>query len=343
MDDLQFGTRDKRGNWAPSKTLEIAPFWTGKFSKLGSFALSYLWPWNIFYMVMALAYWFFLIEPNLALYQSISLTGFGLLFAANAGVIFASFGGVELLYYTRRKQENRFKYNAKFPSENPSDVFWFKSQNLDNFLRSFFLSIPMWTIMEVLFLYCFTNGIHALGWLEWEQHWVWLVVLTLLGPALHEVHFFTIHWLIHQPPLYKWIHSIHHNSINPSPWSSLSMHPVESFAYFVEIFWHLLIPSNPIVALFQSKMIGFGALNGHIGFDKLEITEDAAVDSHAYAHYLHHKYFEVNYGGEGLIPLDKWFGFWHDGSKEADAQMKARFKAKKDRLKAKAAAAEARG
>ena len=29
----------------------------------------------------------------------------------------------------------------------------------------------------------------------------------------HEAHFFAIHRLIHTPLLYKWIHSIHHNSI----------------------------------------------------------------------------------------------------------------------------------
>ena len=27
MDDLQFGTRNKRGDWAPNGRLEIAPFW----------------------------------------------------------------------------------------------------------------------------------------------------------------------------------------------------------------------------------------------------------------------------------------------------------------------------
>ena len=84
-------------------------------------------------------------------------------------------------------------------------------------------------------------------------------------------------------------------------------------------FWHLVIPSNPIVALFQLHVAGFGAVNGHLGFDKLEVTEDTALDSHAYAHYLHHKYFEVNYGGDGLIPLDRWFGTWHDGTREGDA------------------------
>ncbi|HQU69812.1 MAG TPA: hypothetical protein PLI43_16655 [Albidovulum sp.] len=49
-------------------------------------------------------------------------------------------------------------------------------------------------------------------------------------------------------------------------------------------------------------------MNGHTGFDKLELTANKAMDSHAYAHYLHHKFFEANYGGDGLIPLDKWLG-----------------------------------
>ena len=159
-------------------------------------------------------------------------------------------------------------------------------------------------------------------------------MLVLLSPAIHEVHFFCIHRLIHVPVLYKWIHSVHHNSVNPSPWSSLSMHPVEAFLYHAVVFWHLVIPSNPIVALFQLHGAGFGAVNGHIGFDRLELTDGASLDSHAYAHYLHHKYFEVNYGGDGLVPLDKWFGTWHDGTRDADAQMQARFEKKKARLNA---------
>ncbi len=45
----------------------------------------------------------------------------------------------------------------------------------------------------------------------------------------------------------------------------------------------------------------------------------------------------MNYGGDGLVPLDKWFGTWHDGTKAADEQMKERFRKKKERVKAKQA------
>jgi sterol desaturase/sphingolipid hydroxylase (fatty acid hydroxylase superfamily) len=333
MDDLKLGVRNKRGDWAPSAPLEMAPFWVWppQAAKVLGWLPGYLWPWNAFHMATALLYWRFVI-PDV---ETMKTLGWGWalwLYAVNAAAIFLMYGAIELFYYVRRKQSTRFKYNAKFPGDNPSDVFWFKSQNIDNFLRSFFISIPLWTLVEVLLLWCFATG--RAPWSSWSEHPIYLAILTLIAPAIHEVHFFCIHRLIHTPFGYKWIHSVHHNSINPSPWSSLSMHPVEAFLYHAVAFWHLVIPSNPIVALFQLHIAGFGAINGHIGFEKLELTENAALDSHAYGHYLHHKYFEVNYGGEGLIPLDRWFGTWHDGTKEADARMQARFEKKRERMKA---------
>jgi sterol desaturase/sphingolipid hydroxylase (fatty acid hydroxylase superfamily) len=76
---------------------------------------------------------------------------------------------------------------------------------------------------------------------------------------------------------------------------------------------------------------GFGAVVGHIGFDKIVLGEETAIGAHTYAHYLHHKYFEVNYA-DGTIPLDRWFGTWHDGSPEGEARMNARFEAKRARM-----------
>jgi sterol desaturase/sphingolipid hydroxylase (fatty acid hydroxylase superfamily) len=72
------------------------------------------------------------------------------------------------------------------------------------------------------------------------------------------------------------------------------------------------------------------------------VGEDKLVDSHAYAHYLHHKYFEVNYG-DALIPLDKWFGTWHDGSSEGEVRMQERYRRRKEKLAARKARVEVGG
>jgi sterol desaturase/sphingolipid hydroxylase (fatty acid hydroxylase superfamily) len=335
MDDLEYGSRNKRGDWAPKERVELPPLWQRPLKplKVLKWLPEYIWPWNAFHMVTTLLYWYFII-PDVQTMKTLSWGWTLWLYLVNASAIFLFYGSVEFFYYVRRKQGTRFKYNAKFPGEQPSDVFWFKSQNIDNFLRSFFLSIPLWTLVEVLFLWMFANG--WVPWLSWSEHPLYLAALVLVAPMIHEVHFFLIHRLIHTPLLYKWVHSVHHNSVNPSPWSSLSMHPLEGFLYHAVAFWHLVIPSNPIVALFQLHIAGFGAVNGHIGFDKLEFTPATALDSHAYTHYLHHKFFEVNYGGDGLIPLDKWFGTWHDGSAEGETIMNERFKKKRAKMNANA-------
>jgi sterol desaturase/sphingolipid hydroxylase (fatty acid hydroxylase superfamily) len=112
------------------------------------------------------------------------------------------------------------------------------------------------------------------------------------------------------------------------------MHPVELVAYFGVAFWVLALPSHPFVIVYFFTLAGFGAVVGHIGFDRLELTERHASHGHAYAHYLHHKYFDVNYSDNGVLPLDQWFGSWHDGSPEGERLMQERFQKKRDRLNA---------
>lgn len=338
MDDLTSGTRDKRGNWTPNAPALPAPFWRRPFSLRAVLAWlpGYVWPWTLFHLATALL-WVLVLIPDWASLAQFSLGNALYLFALNAVGIFLFYGIFELRYYVQRKQGIRYKYNSKFPADHPSDVFWFQSQNLDNFLRSFFVTIPLWTLVEITMLWVYANSWAV--WLPWTTHWLWLSTVVLLAPAVHEVYFYCLHRAIHWGPLYRWVHSVHHNSINPSPWSSLSMHPVEGFLYHAEALLHLLIPSNPVCAYFTLHGAGFGAVNGHLGFATFELSETRTLDTHAYVHYLHHKYFDVNYGGEGLVPLDMLFGTWHDGSKEGEDRMKARFRQKRARAKARRAPA----
>ena len=333
MDDLQYGTRDKRGNWSPNEPAGTAPLFVfpPQPVKLLKWLPHYFFPYNVLFFLSALAWWAWVV-PEVEVMKTLAWGWTLKLLLINTLAAYLWFGLFEMRLYIQRRQGNRFKYNPKFPADVKSDVFWFKSQNIDNILRGVLSGLPIWTGWQVIVLWAFANGYAP--WMSFADNPIYLALLCLMVPVIHEFHFFCIHWLIHRPFLYKWVHSVHHNSINPSPWSSLSMHPVEHAAYFATIFYHLLIPSHPLVALYQLHVAGFGAIPGHVGFDKIEVGKDGAVDSHAYIHYLHHKYFEVNYG-DGLIPLDKWIGTFHDGSKEADERMKERYRKKKERMNAR--------
>lgn len=336
MDDLKYGKRNKRGDWAPNDPIAYAPLFRMPFDPKAfiRWLPHYFLPWNLLFALSAVAYWHWVVPPV----ETMQTPGFGWalrLYLVNAVTTFLFYGAFELHLYVLKRQQNRFKYNGRFPSEQQSPAFWFGRQNTDNMLRTFLSGVVIWTAIEVVVLWAFANGYAP--WISFAGNPWYLAGLALVVPIIHEFHFFCIHRLIHTPFLYKLVHSVHHNSVNPSPWSSLSMHPVEHFAYFSTMFYHLVIPSNPILALYQLHYAAYGAIPGHVGFDKVEVGDEHLVDSHAYAHYLHHKYFEVNYG-DALIPLDKWFGTWHDGSAEGEARMQARYRRRKEKI----AEAEAR-
>jgi sterol desaturase/sphingolipid hydroxylase (fatty acid hydroxylase superfamily) len=320
MDEAKYGTRNKRGDWVPNKFLEPAPIWLfpPQPRKILAWIPAFFFPYNVLFMISAVIYWYAIV-PDLSVLQIISWNWALKMLATNMILAFLWYQGWEMPLYISRRQENRFKYNHKFPNERRSKMFWFRNQTTDNMARSMLVGVPIWTAMQILMLWSYANGYIPL--LKFADNPLWLLVMVLIVPIIHDFHFYCIHRLIHLPILYKWIHSVHHKSVNPSPWSSLSMHPVEHVLYFATIFWHFILPSNPIIAIYQLHFAGFGAVPGHIGFDKIETSKDETFDTHAYMHYLHHKYFEVNYGGDGLVPFDRVFGTYHDGSKEADKKM----------------------
>ena len=86
------------------------------------------------------------------------------------------------------------------------------------------------------------------------------------------------------------------------------------------LYW--VVHSHPIHAMFTLQVAALMSGVGRIGFDKIVVKGGTQFPSDFF-HYLHHRHFECNYGNEG-VPLDKWFGSFHDGSPEAHALMRAR-------------------
>ena len=123
--------------------------------------------------------------------------------------------------------------------------------------------------------------------------------------------------------LYDIAHKLHHRNVSPGPWSGLSMHPIEHLIYFSTILLFFFIPAHPIHMINLANRLGVSPAQGHTGFDRLVLGDNTTWDVSYYAHYLHHKYFEVNYA-DGMVPLDRWFGSFHDGTAEAHEAMKER-------------------
>ncbi len=328
MDDTIYGTRNRRGDWAPNQRVECAPLFAWPPKPLGDLKWlfgypGYIWPWNLFYAGLAIAAWF-LATPSVDSMRSFSPGWIAILLVRNAALIFCWYGVFHLRLYMRRAQDNRFKYNSRWQAKD-SQFFSFRNQTKDNMFWTLASGLPIWTAYEVITLWMFANG--HIPWLDFSQNPVWFIALMLLIPLMREFHFHWIHRMIHWPPMYRMVHSLHHRNTNPGPWSGLSMHPVEHLFYFSGILIHWVIPSHPIHAMFHAFHAGLSPVPGHTGFDQVELGADHTIATNSLAHYLHHKYFEVNYS-DGAIPLDRWFGSFHDGSPEADDAMKKRLAAR---------------
>ena len=134
MDDLAYGTRNKRGDWAPNEPAEIAPIWRlpPQPLKVLKWLPHYFLPWNVLFALSAVAYWAWVIPPV----ETMRTPVLGLVALAlrrsTRSRVFLFYGAFELHLYVLQRQGSGSSTTASFPSEQKSKAFWFESQNVDN-------------------------------------------------------------------------------------------------------------------------------------------------------------------------------------------------------------------
>ena len=324
MSESRYGSEDARGHWVPEKPISYGPAfsWPPQPKALVKWFFGfpgYLLPWNVPYALLAIFIWFYL-TPPLEHFQTLSLSWFAVILARNLALAVLVYGAWHMWLYVWRKQDTSFKYNRKWPDEK-AESFTFNNQTYDNMFWTLASGVPIWTCYEVILLWAYANGYATI--VSPVENPVGFGALFFLVPFVHEVGFYFAHRLLHWPPLYRIAHQLHHRNTNPGPWSGLSMHPIEHVIYFSSILIFFLVPAHPIHMINLASRLGVAPAQGHTGFDRVVVGDEASMDTSYYAHYLHHKYFEVNYA-DGMVPLDKWFGSFHDGTAEAHEAMKAR-------------------
>ena len=326
--ESDYGHRDKRGHYRPDERVSYPPVFVWPLKPIGAlkwvFSIpGYFVPWNLFYVLVGLLSWFYF-SPQLEAYAQLNVKVFLIAFARNSVLVALYFGAFHYRLYTQRAQDLEFKFNPRWPSEK-SKQFMFGNQNLDNIFLTFASGVTIWTGFEIGILWLAANEYVSI--INVQENWIYFVSMVLLVHLWRDLHFYLIHRLIHSQPLYAMAHRIHHKNVNPGPWSGLAMHPIEHLFYFSCALLYLLFPFHPAFIMVTLVHAGLSPAPGHTGFDRITTSEDRTFSSDSYAHYLHHKYFECNYA-DGILPLDKWFGTFHDGSEEAQERLRYRLKEK---------------
>jgi sterol desaturase/sphingolipid hydroxylase (fatty acid hydroxylase superfamily) len=306
-----YGTRNARGEWRPPYPVRYAPLfsWPLRTPEILKWLVRYpgfLWPTNALILLITTVSWF-LTQPALARCAHLEAGWMLQIYVRNLAMMWLFYGAYHLHLHILRREGDARKYDPHWPARN-SRLFLFGDQVLDNIFWTSGVAAIVWTAYEVVTVWLYANG--HIPWLAWARHPVFFVGWFFVIPLWREFHFYWVHRLIHWKPLYKHVHYLHHKNTNPITWSGMAMHPVETILYFSVVLIHWVVPSHPIHFLFDLQHTALTPAAGHHGFEGPILNGKLPTGS--YFHYLHHRYFECNYG-ESTIPLDRWFGTFRDG------------------------------
>ncbi len=236
-------------------------------------------------------------------------------------------GSLFLLFYIWKKREwFRFKIQQKFP----------ENKRIVHEVVYSFLSIGIFSIVGTTLFILRKKG-YTQMYLDFEAHSLAYFVFSVIAfIVIHDTYFYFTHRFMHWKKIYRYVHKIHHDSTNPTPWAAFAFHPIEAV---IEVgivpLMVFLMPIHPLALLiWVLYQTGMNVL-GHLGFELFPagFTEGRISKWHntSVHHNMHHKYVNSNYG--------LYYNFWdrimgtnHVRYSEEFEQVKARSK--------KAAAAE---
>ena len=244
----------------------------------------------------------------------------GLVWFRNAGLMALVAGGLHWWLYVRRSQGQEYKYVDRWPATDSAKFLW-RHQVRDNMFWSLASGVTIWSLYEALTLWAWSSGrINGLGW---DEAPVYLAVMTTLVLFWSTTHFWLNHRLLHWRPLYRAAHELHHRNVNIGPWTGISMHPIEHLIYFSVFLLWWVVPAHPTVIILSGCFNGLSPAVTHSGFDQLTLGRRARVTVGDLFHQLPHRHFEVNYGNTPS-PIDALAGTWHDGTDEAQEELRHR-------------------
>ncbi|RHX93947.1 sterol desaturase [Leptospira yasudae] len=135
----------------------------------------------------------------------------------------------------------------------------------------------------------------------------YMILSFVLITIWHETWFYWAHRFMHHKKVYSKVHSVHHQSVNPSPIAAYHFHFLEAFLEGIYIvFFVTFIPIHFHVLLFHTFYAMIMNIWWHLGYEFLPknwtrhpILKWINTSTH---HNLHHQKFHGNYS--------LYFNFW---------------------------------
>jgi len=133
-----------------------------------------------------------------------------------------------------------------------------------------------------------------------------------------EVYFFHVHWALHHPKIYPWVHKRHHIYTAPIALECLYFHPVESVLQFGTVGLGPLLLGSHVTLLYAWNVITLYLVLLHHCGHEVPCDEVPRLGSMTHQHDYHHKRFNCNFGVLGICDwlygtrgnYDEWHDKW---------------------------------
>jgi ferredoxin-NADP reductase/sterol desaturase/sphingolipid hydroxylase (fatty acid hydroxylase superfamily) len=167
------------------------------------------------------------------------------------------------------------------------------------------LSFSGSTVFMFIILWFKDNGLtkfyvgETFGWYE--------VLTVVIMIVISDTWFYWCHRAMHNPKVYRYVHALHHKSLDVNPFTSTSFHVIEGVTLTVWVLPLILVMPVSMTALGVVQAIGtLNNLKSHLGYELFpgffsKVTPFNMLVT-ATNHSLHHTQYNGNYG--------LFFRFW---------------------------------
>jgi len=144
-----------------------------------------------------------------------------------------------------------------------------------------------------------------------------------------EVYFFHVHWALHHPRIYPYVHKVHHEFTYPIALESLYFHPVESVLNFGLGAGPMILGAH-VTLLYLFTVIAVANVCIHHCGHEVPLDSPPFFGSMTHQHDYHHKVFNRNFGVIGICDwlygtragYDAYHERWEQARKEKKRRTK---------------------
>lgn len=168
-------------------------------------------------------------------------------------------------------------------------------------VRNSAITLMLFAGIDVLLYVAQQHGYTQLYDAVSDHGWGYLTGSVFGMILLHDAWFYWTHRLMHHPWLFRFVHKVHHESVDPSPFAAFSFHPLEALVEAgIYVVFAFLFPVH-LIALYSWQIFQM-LMNviGHLGY---EIYPSGLATHWLFRwktpsthHNMHHAKFNGNYG-----------------------------------------------